>query len=52
VFAGVRKIIQCVNPDEKPQDGTEVSYSSFELNDLEDFKKLVRGDPVQILYEE
>ena len=36
VFAGVRMLTACDDPDERPGDGTELSYSELELDSLED----------------
>ncbi len=63
VFAGVRKLIECQDtastmvklPDRvrnSPVHGTEVTYSQFEVADEEGLTKLVKGDPVTLLYEE
>jgi len=52
VFAGVRKILECQNHEDRPGDSTEISYSEFELDDHESLAKLVRGEPVKLSYEE
>jgi hypothetical protein len=63
VFAGVRKLIECQDtastmteqPDRignSPIHGTEVTYSQMELADEEALTKLIKGDPVTLLYEE
>jgi hypothetical protein len=51
VFAGLRKLVSCVNPEERPEHGTEVTYSQMEVTSEADFKKLVNGEPVMVLYE-
>jgi hypothetical protein len=50
VFAGVRKLTACEDPDERPGDGTELSYSEMELDSLEAVKKLASGKQVQVTY--
>jgi len=52
IFAGVRKIIACDNPEEQPTDGTEISYSEFIVNTKKELEKLITGAPVEIMYEE
>ena len=44
VFAGVRKVVLCVDPDRRPGDGTEVSYTEMELRSEEALRKLVAGE--------
>jgi hypothetical protein len=57
-FAGVRKLITVMNPfpDEpdrgRPYEGTEVTYSRFTLENESDIDKLVRGEPVSVVYED
>ena len=48
VFAGVRKLTECVDPLERPDDGTEVSYTELELDSLAAVKKLAAGKPVHV----
>jgi hypothetical protein len=50
VFAGVRMLVACDDPDERPGDGTELSYSKLELDSLEDVKRLASGKAVQVTY--
>jgi hypothetical protein len=52
VFGGIRKLIECVDEEQQPADGTEVTYSFIEVANKESLDKIVRGDPVQVLYEE
>jgi hypothetical protein len=55
VFAGVRKLIQCRtpdDPDDRLRNGTEVTYSQMILDSPDGVSKLVRGEPVHVLYEE
>jgi Domain of unknown function (DUF4288) len=46
-FAGVRKLTECQAPDQRPANGTELSYTEFELDSREAVKKLVAGKPVE-----
>jgi hypothetical protein len=50
VFAGLRKLVSCVFPEERPGHGTEITYSQMEVTSGADFKKLVNGEPVMVLY--
>jgi hypothetical protein len=52
VFAGIRKLIACVDSESRPKDGTEITYSEMELDTAEDLFKLVNGQPVTISYQE
>jgi hypothetical protein len=52
VFAGVRKLTACEDPETHPGDGTEVSYSELELESQEAVAQLVAGKPVSLRYNE
>jgi hypothetical protein len=52
VFAGIRKIISCNNPENQPTHGTEISYSQIEVNTEEELSKLAKGETVIVKYEE
>jgi hypothetical protein len=52
VFAGIRKIIECCDSGNIPNDGTEITYSQMEVDDYESLSKLVEGELVTIRYEE
>ena len=52
VFGGVRKMIECEDPEDRPKDGTEITYSRMEVADEDSLDKLVSGEPVTVLYEE
>ncbi|WP_353928947.1 DUF4288 domain-containing protein [Okeanomitos corallinicola TIOX110] len=52
IFAGIRKLISCNNPDENPHHGTEISYSQMEVKTEDELSKLVKGESVTIIYEE
>ena len=47
VFAGIRKLTECESPDKRPGDGTELSYTEFELESRDAVKKLAAGKLVQ-----
>lgn len=54
-FAGVRKLIECREPcadDDPVLSRTELTYSQMSVRSEGDLKKLVGGEPVEILYEE
>jgi hypothetical protein len=48
LFAGVRKVVLCLDPDRRPGDGTEVSYTEMELRSEEDVRKLVAGESIAV----
>jgi hypothetical protein len=52
VFAGVRKVIRCQEPEEPPTDGKEVSYSQMYVDSEQSIQDLANGLPVHVLYEE
>ncbi len=49
-FAGIRKLMSSEDFDERPTNGTEVSYIEMVVDKEEDFKKLVNGEPVLVQY--
>lgn len=51
-FVGVRKLIECVDTDTRPGDGTEITYSELELGSEDALAKLVAGEPVIVNYQE
>lgn len=50
VFAGIRKLIDCEDITTKLDEGIEITYSSFEIKDEGNLKKLVDGEPVILTY--
>ncbi len=52
VFAGIRKLTLCDDPEQRPGDGTEVSYLELEVDSEQALSKLVRGDVVSVKYTE
>jgi hypothetical protein len=50
VFAGVRQLIRCVDPKERPGDGTEVSYSEMEVDSLDTLKRFIQGQSVAVRF--
>lgn len=50
VFAGVRKVVSCVEEDERPKDGTEITYSDFEVADRASLDDLAQGRSVVVRY--
>lgn len=51
VFAGIRRLVDCTDPSERPTDGTEITYLEIELPDHHDFQHYLDGKPVKLLYE-
>jgi len=52
VFAGVRKVTLCEDPESRPNDGTEVSYTEMEVESEQAVRKLVAGQPVAVKYKD
>lgn len=52
VLAGIRKVIECADADERPGNGTEITYSQMEVDTEEALSKLANGEPVTVRYEE
>ncbi|MEX2140627.1 MAG: DUF4288 domain-containing protein [Pirellulales bacterium] len=52
VFAGVRKLTECESLGDRLEDGTELTYTEFELQSREDVKRLASGKPVQARFNE
>jgi hypothetical protein len=50
VFAGVRKLTLCEDPERRPDDGTEVSYTEMEVDSEQAVAKLVGGQSVAVTY--
>jgi hypothetical protein len=48
VFLGVRKLTLCQNPDERPSDGTELTYLQMRVRSRSALTKLVNSDRVAI----
>lgn len=51
VFAGIRRLVSCTDPLDQPADGTEITYLEMEVESEDCFTKLLKGEPVQVLYE-
>jgi hypothetical protein len=49
VFAGVRKLMLCVDAEERPRHGTEVTYLELEVASKEALQKLVDGERVSVI---
>lgn len=52
VFAGVRKVVACVDPESRPGDGTEITYSVFEVRTPQELSDLASGNEVHLSYKE
>jgi Domain of unknown function (DUF4288) len=48
IFAGVRKVTLCVEPEERPTDGTEITYIEMDLKSEQAIQKLVGMQPVSV----
>jgi hypothetical protein len=49
VFAGVRKVVACVDEGVQPGDGTEVSYTDLEFSSREELDRFVEGEAAHVL---
>ncbi len=59
VYGGIRKLVSCApsltgsSPDNsRIEDGMEATWSAFMVGNRQDLETLIRGEPVQVLYEE
>ncbi len=50
IFAGVRELTSCEDPERRPDDGTEISYTEMQLESEQSVYKLVQGDPVKLQF--
>jgi hypothetical protein len=50
VFAGVRKLTECVSPSERPIDGTEVTFNELELDSAKAVEQFATGRSVFVQY--
>jgi hypothetical protein len=51
VFAGIRRLVACVDEDSRPTDGTEITYSQMELPDSDSLSKFLKGEEVFLRYD-
>ena len=51
VFAGIRRLVECVNSNQQPTNGTEITYLELEIDTAEQFKQFINGEPSPVLYE-
>ncbi len=49
-FAGVRKLTLCQDSDQRPADGTEVTYSEMEVESEQAVRKLAEGKQVAVKF--
>ncbi len=50
VFGGVRKVTACDDAEERPDDGTEITYTQMQVRSAEALKKFLAGQPVEVEY--
>ena len=48
VFAGVRKLTLCEDPERRPGDGSEISYTEMEVNSEQALWSLLEGKPIAV----
>lgn len=51
-FVGVRKVITCVDKEQRPEHGTEVSYNSLFFASEADLQKFVAGEEVGATFDD
>lgn len=51
VYGGIRKMLTCAEFEDRPKDGTEITYSEMEVASAEDLSKLINGEQVSVVYE-
>lgn len=49
-YGGIRKLIECQSPEDRPQSGTEITYSEFLVKGRDGLRKLTRGDAMSVRY--
>ena len=50
VFGGVRKVTACDDSAERPDDGTEITYTQMRVRSAAALKKFLDGEPVGVQY--
>ncbi len=50
VFGGVRKVTACDDAEQRPDDGTEITYTQMRVRSAAALKKLLAGEPVGVQY--
>jgi hypothetical protein len=50
VFAGVRQLLRCADEQERPGDGTEITYNEMEVDSLEELRHFAEGEPAAVRY--
>jgi hypothetical protein len=48
VFAGVRKLTHCEDPEKRPGDGTELSYTTMQLDSMHALADLLDGKAAEV----
>jgi hypothetical protein len=52
IFAGVRKLVLCQDSEERPRNGTELTYNEMHLESKEALARFVKGQPVDVRYQD
>lgn len=50
IFAGVRKLTLCDDPEKRPGDGTEISYLEMEVASEREIRRLLEGKPGAVTF--
>jgi hypothetical protein len=50
VFAGVRKLTECVSPEYRPDDGTEITFNELEFGSTKEVAAFAAGRAVDVRY--
>ena len=48
VFAGVRKLTECAVVEDRPDDGTEITFNEFEVESQQALERFVAGHPTSV----
>ena len=47
-FAGVRVVVDCTDPDQRPSSGTEITYLMYRAATSEDVERLLAGESAHV----
>lgn len=50
VFSGVRRLIECVDSDLPPKEGTEVTYLEFDIGTRNEYDRYISGQDAELIY--
>lgn len=50
LFAGIRKLVRCVDSPTRPDDGSEVTYSTYLVDSADEARALAAGEALTLKY--